>query len=339
MRYKIFMVFILLTSSLATTAISEIVKKGQVGLRFLQNPVSAEAIGRGGLGLVSFRNSNAVFWNPSGLGWLDGKIDFNASYTQGIADINYSAMVGAYNLGKYGVVALDFLGMDYGEFYGTRRADNDQGYIDVGTFQPTAFAVGMTYSQKVSNRFSYGIRVKYAYQDLGTALIGTEGTDVDDTTLVIEPKDYKRGEPAIDIGATYDFLSHGIRFGAVVRNFSREIKYERYKFPMPFAVGFSMVVKPLTLFNFDTQRHDLEIGFETEHPRDFKEKVKFGAEYCYNQLLILRTGYMFNYDERGLTFGMGICKEINLVELRLNYAYQDFGIFNSVHTFSIGLTR
>jgi len=339
MWFKKILICFTLGFILSSSAHSNIVKKGQVGFRFLQNPIAAEAIGRGGLGLVSFRNSNAVFWNPSGLGWLNGKIDFNANYTKGIADINYSAMVGAFNLGKFGVVAIDFMGMDYGEFYGTRRAANDLGYIDVGTFQPSAFAVGMTYSQKVSDRFSYGVRLKYAYQDLGTALIGTEGTDVDDSTLVIESKDYAHGEPAIDIGTTYDFLSHGIRFGAVVRNFSREIKYERYKFPMPFAVGFSMVFRPLTFFNIEPQQHDLEIGFETEHPRDFKEKVKFGAEYCYHELLIVRTGYMCNYDERGLTFGMGVCKEINLVKLRLNYAYQDFGIFNNVHTLSLGLTK
>ncbi|MFH1214217.1 MAG: PorV/PorQ family protein [Candidatus Neomarinimicrobiota bacterium] len=336
MRYKKTLICIAIACVLFTTAHSDIVKKGQVGFRFLQNPISAEAIGRGGLGLVSFRNSNAVFWNPSGLGWLEGKMDFNASYTKGIADINYSAMVGAFNFGKYGVVALDFVGMDYGEFYGTRFAENTEGYIDVGTFQPSAFSAGMTYSQKVSDRFSYGVRLKYVYQDLGTALIGNR---IDDTTSVIESKKYRHGEPAIDIGATYDFLSHGIRFGAVMRNFSREIKYETYKFPMPFAVGFSMTMRPFTFFDLPPQRHDLEVGFETEHPRDFKEKVKFGAEYCYHKLLILRTGYMCNYDERGLTFGMGICKEIDRFNFRLNYAYQDFGVFNSVHTLSLGVTK
>jgi hypothetical protein len=197
----------------------------------------------------------------------------------------------------------------------------------------------MTYSQKVSNRFSYGVRLKYVYQDLGTALIGTAGTDVDDSSLVIESKAYHHGELAMDIGATYDFLSHGIRFGAVMRNFSREIKYEIYKFPMPFAVGFSMVLRPLTFINTDSRQHDLEIGFETEHPRDFKEKLKFGAEYTFHRMLILRTGYMGNYDERGLTFGMGICKQIDRFDFRLNYAYQDFGIFNAVHTLSLGVTR
>jgi hypothetical protein len=174
---------------------------------------------------------------------------------------------GAYNLGKFGVVGLDFMGMDYGRILWA-----PVGHImirfkyDVGTFQPSAYFIGMTNSQKVSNRFSYGVRLKYVYQDLGTALIGTAGTDVDDSSLVIESKAYHHGELAMDIGATYDFLSHGIRFGAVMRNFSREIKYEIYKFPMPFAVGFSMVLRPLTFINTDSRQHDLEIVLKPNIP-------------------------------------------------------------------------
>ena len=102
----------------------KLVKKGQVGFRFLENPVSAEAICRGGLGLTLFQNSNTVFWNPSGLGWITTKLDFNANYTNGIADINYNSFVGAVNFGRFGVVGVDFLSVDYGEFIGTRVAYN-----------------------------------------------------------------------------------------------------------------------------------------------------------------------------------------------------------------------
>jgi hypothetical protein len=35
---------------LSAPAQSDIIKKGQVGFRFLDNPISAEAVGRGGMG-------------------------------------------------------------------------------------------------------------------------------------------------------------------------------------------------------------------------------------------------------------------------------------------------
>jgi len=318
---------------------ADFVKKGQVGFRFLENPVSAEAIGRGGLGLITFRNSNTVFWNPAGLGWIEGKYDFNANYTKGIADINYSSFVGAVNFGKIGVIAIDLLSMDYGEFQGTRRADNDQGFEDTDTFSPTAYSVGLTYSQKVSNRFSYGVRVKYVAQDLTSAWVGLYGTDVTDTNLVIKQRSYSATEPSVDVGTTYDFLKNGIRFGAVIQNFSREVRYEREKFPLPFSVSFSIGIKPLSFFMPDESVHALMLGFETNHPRDYREKIRVGAEYTFQNLLILRTGYMANYDERGWTFGMGVRQVFSGIKYRIDYAYQDFGIFNGIHTFTIGLTR
>jgi hypothetical protein len=318
-------------------ASGQIVKRGQVGFRFLENPVSAEAIGRGGLGVGMFRNANAVFWNPGGLGWIEGKFDFNVNYTQGLADINQTAVAGAWNWAGIGVIAIDVIAMDYGDFYGTRRADNEQGFVDTGVFSPNAWALGLAFSQKVSDRFSYGIHLKYARQDLGDAWIGA-GKDVNDPNLVITQKSYAHSEPALDIGAVYDFLYHGIRFGAVVQNISREVRYEKEKFPLPFAVSFGLAVDPWSIFRPEDKTNSLVLGFESRHPRDFKEKLKFGAEFTSHDRIALRAGYMDNYDERGLTAGMGLNQNVGSTAFRLDYAFQDFGVFGSVHIFSFGVT-
>lgn len=315
-----------------------IVKKGQVGFRFLENPISAEAVGRGGLGVAMFRNANSVFWNPGGLGWIKGKLDFNVNYTKGIADINHTSVVGAWNWPGIGTIALDVIAMNYGDFYGTRRADNEQGFIDTGVFSPNAWAVGISFSQKVSDRFSYGVHLKYARQDLGDAWIALAGKDVNDPNLVISPKSYVHSEPALDIGAIYDFLYHGIRFGAVIQNISREVRYEEEKFPLPFAVSFSLTVDPWSIFRPKDKTNSFVIGFESRHPRDFREKLKFGAEFTSHEILSLRAGYMDNYDERGLTAGFGLNKKISDAGLRLDYAFQDFGVFGGVHIFSFGVT-
>lgn len=330
-------IFIVVFSVFINLNGAEFVKRGQVGFRFLENPVSAEAIGRGCLGLVSIYNGNSVFWNPAGISWMKSLYDFSANYNSWIVDISYTSLVASVSLRKWGVVAFDVLGMDYGEFYGTRRANNERGFEDTGVFSPEAYCIGFTYSQKVSNRFSYGVRVKYAYQDLGTAYIGLQGTDVDDSLLVIGRKSYSHGEPAVDVGAVYDFNAYGFRFGAVMRNFSREVRYERQRFPLPFSVSFSVVFNPGLFFSQGEFAESLCFGFETIHPRDFGEKVKFGLEYHYRGVLILRTGYMYNYDERGLTFGFGVRKGFGDVNLRVDYAYQDFGVFGGVSAMSFGI--
>ncbi|MBN1540920.1 PorV/PorQ family protein [candidate division KSB1 bacterium] len=315
----------------------DIVKKGQVGFRFLENPISAEAIGRGGMGVSLLQNANAVFWNPAGVSWIESRFDLRLNHTNGIADIQTNSAALAAKVGKLGVIAADLLMMDYGEFYGTRRANNEVGFEETGTFTPQAYALGLTFSQKVSDRFSYGIRVKYAHQDLGSAWIATSGSDVDDPELRMEEKNYALGEPAIDVGTVYDFLAHGLRFGAAIQNISREIRYEDEKFPLPFAVSFSLTVDPFSFFHPLGQEHRLLLGFETRHPRDFKEKIQFGCQYTYLELLTVRMGYMGNFDERGLTAGVGVRKTFQGQLVGFDYAYQDYGLFNGVHVFSFGL--
>src|SRR3989338_427081 len=77
---------------------AQIVKKAQVGFRFLENPVSAEVIGRGTVGVVTTLNSNGIFWNPSLLGWVQNDVDLSLHHTRGIAEINYNSAAAAVNV-------------------------------------------------------------------------------------------------------------------------------------------------------------------------------------------------------------------------------------------------
>jgi hypothetical protein len=233
-------------------------------------------------------------------------------------------------------VAFDALVMDYGDIYGTHRQDNEQGYIDTEVFSPHAYAFGTSFGQRVSDRFSYGIRVKYAMQDLGDAWIAEQisQAEVDTTT-----EHYSLGEFALDVGTIYDFRLHGLRFGAVIQNYARRVEFEDQESPLPFAISFSLMFDPLSLLVPGLKGHQLNVGMESRHPRDFGEKVQFGAEYTFRDAFVIRSGYMANYDQRGLTFGLGLRQTTGIGTLRFDYAYQDFGIFGAVHLFSLGLSR
>jgi len=329
---------VVVTLAAALPLSGQIVKKGQVGFRFLENPISAEVVGRGCLGVAVARTANAVFWNPAGLAWIDGRVDVALNYTKGIADINHTSAAAALQLSHFGTLCVDAIMMDYGDFYGTRRANNEQGFVDTGVFSPSAWSVGLSFAQRVSDRFSYGVHLKYAYQDLGDAWVAKSGSDVDDPNLVMAQKSYAHGEPAVDVGAVYDFAYHGIRFGAVIQNVSREIRYESEKFPLPFAVSFALSVNPLSFLLPDLKEHDFLLGFESRHPRDFREKLKVGAEYTLREVLTLRLGYTGNYDERGLTAGLGLRQSLHGSTMRIDYAFQDFGLFSSVHLFTFGVS-
>lgn len=327
------------------TAISnaQITKKGQVGFRFLENPVSAEVMGKGGAGITTTLNSNGIFWNPALLGWIKNDVDVSLNHTRGIADINYNAIAAAVNAWDFGVVGISFLTMDYGDFYGTRRAANEQGYVETGTFSPAAFAIGLGFSQKINDRFSYGVHVKYVYQNLGDAWTSPKGSSLTDSSLTLEEKEYESSNInslplAVDVGAYYDFLYNGIRFAAVLQNISREFRYENQDFPMPFAVSFGVTVEPLNFFYEESKEHHFLLAFESRHPRDFGEKTKFGAEYQYMDMFTARIGYQNNYDERSMTYGAGFKYTLSNVPLRVDYAYEPFGIFGGRHYLSLGVS-
>ncbi|MBI5473488.1 MAG: PorV/PorQ family protein [Ignavibacteriae bacterium] len=316
---------------------AQIVKKAQVGFRFLENPVSAEVMGRGGVGVVNTMTSNSVFWNPALLGWVKPDIDLSLNHVRGIAEINYNAVAASARLGDFGVLGFSLLAMDYGDFYTTVRAANEQGYMETGTFSPTALAIGTAFSQRVSERFSYGVHVKYVRQNLGDAWVSTAGDSLNDPRLALEKRKYVRDVVAFDVGAYYDFLYNGITFGATLQNISRELQFENEEFPLPFAVSFGLTIEPLQFFFDRDTLHNVVLAIESKHPRDFGEKVKVGGEYNFANTFIARVGYASNYTERGWTFGFGVQQEIGGFPLRVDYAYEPFGVLGGRHFISLGI--
>jgi hypothetical protein len=329
---------IFLTAGLISGVQAQINKKAQVGFRFLENPVSAEVVGRGMVGVVNTINSDGIFWNPALLGFTTSTAEVSFNHTRGIADINYNAVSALVKAGNFGVVGFSLLAMDYGTFYQTVRAANEVGYVETGTFSPAALGAGISFSQQISTRFSYGVHAKYVYQDLGEAWISTVGDSLGDPNLILEKKDYTQNTVAVDVGAYYDFGYKGIKFGAVLQNISRELRYEQQNFPLPFSVSFGAAVEPL-LFMMDAMNdHSLILSFESKHPRDFGEKLKIGAEYGFSNMLFLRGGYSTNYDERKWSAGIGLNYTLSNFPLKLNYAIQPYGLFGNVHFISVGIS-
>jgi hypothetical protein len=332
---KKFLAVVLVSVLLSGISVAQINKKAQVAFRFLENPVSAEVVGRGMVGVINTNNSDAIFWNPALTGLITNTAEISFNHTRGIADINYNALSATVRTGSFGVLGFSMMAMDYGTFYQTRRAPNDAGYIETAEFSPAAISGGISFSQLISNNFAYGVHLKYAYQDLGDAWVATGGT-ID--SLVLEQKKYNKGVIAMDVGAYYDFQYNGLKFGAVLQNISQEVKYESQKSPLPFAVSFGASVEPLLFVMDRNPDHSFTLSAESRHPRDFGEKIKFGGEYSFADMFFVRGGYSTNYDERGWSGGVGLNYTLMDFPLRVNYAIQPFGLFGNVHFISLAIS-
>lgn len=341
--------FFLATSAFAQDTVTpdtevETEKRAQTGLKFLSTSVDARATAIGGAVTAQLEGSSvSMFYNPASMAGMQS--NFHASFgdLQFITDIRYNAVSAAYRPsgGNYGVIGVSVTNVDYGEFIGTVRANNAQGFIETGEYSPTALAVGVGYARSFTDRFAAGAHIKYAFQNLGEEFVtsqdldGQSGTTFD-PDLVTDSQDYSIGTVAVDFGVVYHTGFRSLVIAMSARNFSQELIYvrERFELPLTFQLGTSFDLVDLTSIN--PNMHSLTVHIDAQRPRDFQEHVKFGAEYTFMEIISLRAGFEQTVsEEEGVSLGAGLQYGFGGFEVGADYAYTDWGFFGDVQRLGI----
>jgi hypothetical protein len=308
-------------------------KLAQTGMKFLSVSTDARASALNEAVTAVNTTSSSMLYNPANLAWMENTVDFSFGNTSWIADINYIHGTAALNLfdGQYGVIGFSLIAVDYGTFFGTVVASNEQGYNDVGEFSPTAMSVGLTYSKALSQKLSIGGTVKYVTQDLGSSTI-----DIDETGNYIT-EDNSINAPAFDFGILYHTGYKSLDFGMSVRNFAKELRYKQASFELPltFRIGISLNV--MDFVTVDREMHSLLFSVDAAHPRDYAEQMFIGGEYEFLKTFALRGGYSFPRDQGGFSAGVGIRQEFAGFSFAVDYSYTDFGDFNDTNNLFGGL--
>lgn len=309
-------------------------KLAQTGMKFIAVPTDARAEGMGEAVTSLEGNSLSMFFNPAGMARLDALTSVSVGEVSWIADIKhvYASLAISPADGDYGVFGLNFRSVNYGNLDETILDGNADGFLDLGTFSPSAYTFGLGYAKALSDKFSVGGCVNFVHQDLGQSVVSISDAGV------LTSKDEKQSVYSFDFGLIYKTGFKSLAFGMDLRNFSRELTYEQESFQLPltFRLGISMNV--LDMWDINSNEQALLVTVDATHPRDYKEQLSLGAEYTFLQLLSLRGGYMFNVDEAGLTAGLGVRQRIAGVEARLDYSYTPYGVFTSVQRISFGFS-
>jgi hypothetical protein len=273
----------------------------------------------------------ALFYNPASLGFLESKADAVLGQTQWIVDINYNFGALAFRPadGAYGVFGLSFVTVDYGDFQGTIRANNEQGYQDTGSFSPSALGIGIGYSKALSDRFSFGATARYVEEKL------TDNAPLSmDADGTLNTEKAEADVFAFDFGVLYKTGFRSLNFGVSARNFASDRTYaeESFELPLTFQLGISMNVMDMTAADKNT--HALLVSVDAIRPRDFDEFISFGAEYTLANLVSVRAGYAAPNDENGISLGGGVQKAFGTTAFHVDYAYTDYGVFDNVNRFT-----
>jgi hypothetical protein len=303
-------------------------------MKFLEVSLSPRAAGLSSAVTADEQmGAGAAFYNPAALGRTENTVNATLGRLQWIMDIDYNFASISYRPanGAYGTFGLNLMSVDYGEFQETIRWDNQQGYIDIGQFSPSATAVGINYSRVLTTRFVVGAGLKYARQDLTSSIMSAEeGGNY-------ERKDWAQDIVAYDFGVIYQTGFRSLNFAVSVRNLAPEVTYadEPFELPLTFRIGMNADLVDFTPVNSEV--HALRVSLDAERPRDFEENLRLGTEYQFMNTLALRAGYAYPNEEQGLSLGAGVNAGLGGINIGADYAYTSMGLFDTVHRIGISL--
>lgn len=286
--------------------------------QFLKIGVGGRAAALGDAFVAVANDASALYWNPAGLvQFKENQVMF--AHNSWVVDINHEFVGAVYHLDEtnsFGIsltaltmqdmkVTTEFAPFGTGEYFG---------FSDVG------FAV--TYSRKMTDKFSFGGSVKYIEETLDKL---------------------KMRGIMIDLGTYYWTGLGSTRFAVTVSNFGNQLapdgevvlvgkrkksEWQSFSPPTIFRIGFAF--EPI-----ETDEHKLTAVFQLNHPNDNSENVATGFEYCWNKMLYARAGYKLNVDEQNFSFGTGLQVPSSFVNFNFDYAFAEFSRLGSTHRFSI----
>ena len=328
-------ILLTIAAALFFAADAQTLKTGTTAAQVLKINVGPRAIGMGGAFTAVANDITSLYWNPSGSANIESnEVFFN--HTLLYLDIKHDFAAIASNLTGFGTVGA-FVSVLSTEDMPVRTVEQPEGTGEF--FSYGAIVVGLNYSRFLTENFSIGFNAKY----INESIWHMSATGF-----------------AIDIGTLYKIpVLNELRIAASVSNFGTKmqmsgrdatqnypagagggnlinanLEMDKFDLPLLFRFGLSAdVIKE------STSRLTLDV--DAIHPNDHTEYINSGMEYAWNEIVFVRAGYnsLFERDsEKGLTLGFGLnYRVVDMVKIKLDYAYQDFGRLKDVHYISVGV--
>ncbi len=332
-----FLILFLTTSAFGQDINNDVSKRGTTAAPFLVISQGARATSMGSAFVAVADDPSALFWNVAGIARLDQN-SFMVDRTEWIADLAYNYVAGSLNLGNFGSVGVSFISSDYGEM-DVRTIEEPNGTGETFSVSDAAFSIAWALS--LTENFSIGFNPKVVYQNIA------------------KMSDYSF---ALDLGIIYNTPFQGVTLGMSISNFGSkmslagntatilydpdegttgnndripgQLDMESWDLPLTFRVGISYEA-------LKTESHQLRFAADALHPNNNYESVNVGGEYGFNDFLFLRGGFkslFLDDSEESFTLGAGLKQRLmGNVSISIDYSYSDFGIFQEVQKFSLGV--
>lgn len=319
------------------TNTNTITKRGTTAAQFLKIGVDARGTSMGNAFTAMRGDLSNIYWNPAGLAYIKG-VQVMFVNSPWLADIQFNYLAFAFNSPSVGVFGFSFTRLDVPEDI-VRTVEKPEGTGE--KFDAGNLAVTLSFSRKLTDKFSIGANLKYVQEHIWHA---------------------KANAVAGDLGALFVTPFNNIRIGASLSNFGSSLQldgrdliisvdpdpknegnvefvnglYKTDDFPLPliFRIGISG-----ELFQGNNSR--LSFGLDALHPNDNSESINAGLELAYAESFFLRAGYATLFrdsTEQGLTLGGGIYYRLgrSKSKIKIDYSYADYGRLGYINRLTVG---
>lgn len=335
MKFIKIILTILTVVFLSSSISAQTQKTGTTAAQVLKFNVGPRAIGMGGAFTAVSDDITSMYWNPSGTANIQTNEAF-FNHTTLYADIRHDFAAIASNLSGIGTIGafVSVLSMDEMLVRTEERPEGTGEFFNAG-----AIVLGLNFSRYLTENFAIGANFKYINESIWH--MDATGFGVDIGTLYKIPvlNELRIAASISNFGTKMQLsgrdITQIVQSGAGGQNLiNANLELDKFDLPLLFRFGLSA-----DLIRDGVSK--LTTSVDAIHPNDHTEYVNAGAEYSWNEILYLRAGYnsLFEKDtEKGLTLGIGVhYRIIELVKIKLDYAYQDFGRLQDVHYFSVGV--
>ena len=313
-------------------------KAGTTAAQFLKIGVGAASLGMAGTSAGLVNDASSMYWNPAGLIGVNS-ISVIASYTDWFVDLKHQYFGIVLPINEDHKIGVGAMILTMGEMEITTE-QQPKGTGDF--FDASDVMVGLTYSARLVDFFTFGISVKYITQNIYNETASALAVDIG-TNLITGYKGIKVGMALTNFGTTmtlagrdlqksYDPLPNNATNVGIASN----LKTEAWELPLNFRVGIGwdfigkgdvMIYDPI---------HSIKIGIDANHQNDGPENASIGIEYKWQNLIALRSGYYFNDDVRKLAVGFGLNWDVpQSFAVGVDYAFAELDRLGSVHSISL----
>lgn len=315
-------------------------KVGSTAATFLNIAVGARSVGMGGAFTAMADDATALYWNPAGISGIK-QFESSLVHTDWLTDLRFDVIGAVLPLQHDDAIGaqMTLLTMPDQEVTTTAQSEQDgAGYY----FSAGSMAMQLTYGKQFTDKFKLGISGKYIREWIWHESAATA---------------------AIDLGSVYTTDLNGMRIGLAITNFGGKMQMTGRdltrlydidpiregnnasvisnlgtdKWPLPLNLRFGLAMEV-----FQNEKHRMSVAADALHPNDNHESVNFGSEYAFREQLFFRGGYksLFLKDsEEGLTIGFGVhLKTRGGPKFSLDAAYEDFGRFDAIYKYSLGIS-